>query len=406
MKLKFYASVFFISLLFSNCTTRQTLSFAGWEHDWMEQVKSDLRKEDTQWAPAYSKLIADADKALSEGVYSVTFKKMVPPSGSKNDYMSMGPYWWPDPEKPDGLPYIRRDGEVNPERDELDSPQLSRMINAVKTLSLAWYFSDNKAYADKAAELIRVWFLNPKTLMNPHLNYGQSIPGRTDGRFIGIIDGRSFAVLVDAITLLETSGSLSDDEEEKLRAWFEMYYVWLTESEFGKEEEDYINNHSVAFDVQAGSIAYFLGKEDYVKKKAAEVPERRIGHMIESDGSQPHELIRTRAYSYSVSNLSNFFDIGIVGRKVGVDIFSVENSKGGSLKKALDYLIGYLGRESDWPYEQISSWEQTENNLGLLIRRASVIYDSEEYLNIWNQHFQQRLNNHWKLLVEPELKTK
>src|SRR5690606_33062940 len=98
-------------------------------------------------------------------------------------------------------------------RDELDSPQLSRMINAVKTLSLAWYFSDNKAYADKAAELIRVWFLNPKTLMNPHLNYGQSIPGRTDGRFIGIIDGRSFAVLVDAITLLETSGSLSDDEE-------------------------------------------------------------------------------------------------------------------------------------------------------------------------------------------------
>jgi hypothetical protein len=59
---------------------------------------------------------------------------MVPPSGSKNDYMSMGPYWWPDPEKPDGLPYIRRDGEVNPERDNLDSPQLSKMINAVRTL--------------------------------------------------------------------------------------------------------------------------------------------------------------------------------------------------------------------------------------------------------------------------------
>ncbi len=316
--------------------------------------------------------------------------------------MSMGPYWWPDPEKPDGLPYIRRDGEVNPERNELDSPQLSRMINAVKTLSLAWYFSDNDAYSDKAGELLRVWFLNPETLMNPHLNYGQSIPGRTEGRFIGIIDGRSFAVLVDAISLLESSGSITDFEKEKLRAWFEMYFIWLTEGEFGKEEEDYINNHSVAFDVQAGAIAYFLGKDDYVERKAAEVPARRIEHMIEADGSQPHELIRTRAYSYSVSNLSNFFDIGTIGLKAGVDIFNVENSKGGSLKKALDYLIGFVGRESDWPYEQISSWEQTENNLGLLIRKASVIYESNEYKNIWNQQFQQRLDNHWKLLVEPE----
>ncbi|HZH73973.1 MAG TPA: hypothetical protein VFD91_15865, partial [Mariniphaga sp.] len=80
----------------------------------------------------------------------------------------------------------------------------------------------------------------------------------------------------------------------------------------------------------------------------------------------------------------------------------LENSKGGSLKKALDYLLGFIGRESDWPYEQISSWKQTENNLGLLVRKASVIYESNEYNNIWNQQFQHRLDNHWKLLVEPE----
>jgi hypothetical protein len=50
--------------------------------------------------------------------------------------------------------------------------------------------------------------------MNPHLNYGQSIPGRTEGRFIGIIDGRSFAVLVDAIALLETSGALTRKKKQ------------------------------------------------------------------------------------------------------------------------------------------------------------------------------------------------
>jgi hypothetical protein len=277
------------------------------------------------------------------------------------------------------------------------------MINAVRNLSLGWFFSGNEEYAEKAAELLRVWFLDPETLMNPHLNYGQSIPGRTEGRFIGIIDGRSFAELVDAIALLETSGSLTEEEITGLRNWFEKYFTWLTTSEFGKEEDDYKNNHSVAYDVQACGIAYFLGREDYVRQKVGEVPQRRIDPMIEADGSQPHELIRTKAYGYSVSNLRNFFDTGELGLKVGVDIFSYTNPKGGSLKKALDYLIGFIGREQDWPYEQISGWESTENNLGLLVRRAAHIYENQDYQNLWENTFSERLKNDWRLLVEPEL---
>ena len=403
MKFKKYLVVLTLSLLLYSCSTEKEVRLAGWDIRWMNQVKQELNSGNSNWHPAFEQLLADADKALHEGVYSVTFKNMVPPSGSKNDYMSMGPYWWPDPEKPDGLPYIRRDGEVNPERNNLDSPQLSKMINAVRTLSLAWYFSGKQEYANKAAELLRVWFLIPETLMNPHMNYGQAIPGRTDGRFIGIIDGRSFAVLVDAIALLETSGSMTDFETEKLRAWFELYFVWLTESEFGKEEDNYINNHSVAYDLQAGAIGFFLGKEEYVKTKTAAIPQRRILPMIEEDGSQPHELIRTRAFGYSVSNLGNFFEAGEIGLKVGVDIFRYESSRGGSLQKALDYLINYIGRENEWPYEQISSWRQTENNLGLMVRKASYIYGNEEYKDLWERYFYDRLNTHWKLLVEPEL---
>jgi hypothetical protein len=240
--------------------------------------------------------------------------------------------------------------------------------------------------------------------MNPHLKYGQAIPGITDGRFIGIIDGRSFAVLVDAIALLETSGEITDDESSGIRAWFEEYLRWLTESEFGKEEDNYRNNHSVAYDVQACGIAYFLGKDDYVKTKVGEMPSRRIDTMIEPDGSQPHELLRTRAFSYSVGNLRNFFDAGSIGLKVGVDIFHYENPKDGSLKKALDYLVAYIGQEEehDWPYEQISNWQSTEDNLGLLIRKAAYIYKSDEYNDLWKESFSERLNDDWKLLVEPE----
>lgn len=375
----------------------------GWNYSWMNEVKESLHNSKSDFRPAYEQLISEADEAMAKGVYSVTYKDMVPPSGSKHDYMSMGPYWWPDPDKSDGLPYIRRDGEVNPERDNLDSPQKNRMISGVRTLTLAWYFSDNIKYAEKAARLLDVWFLDPETLMNPHLKYGQSIPGRTEGRFIGIIDTRSLAVLVDAIAILETSGVLTLKHQNGLRAWFKEYFKWLTESEFGKEEEDYINNHSVAYDVQACGIAYFLGKDNYVSTKIREVPHRRIDLMIEADGSQPHELIRTMAFGYSVSNLRNFFDVGIIGLKEDIDVFHYINPKGGSLKKALDYLIGYIGRERDWPFEQISGWDNTENRLGLLIRKAAWIYKDEKYQKLWEDTFEERMNDDWSLLVFPEL---
>jgi hypothetical protein len=39
--------------------------------------------------------------------------------------MSLAPYWWPDPKSPNGLPYIRRDGERNPEIKQItDHAQL------------------------------------------------------------------------------------------------------------------------------------------------------------------------------------------------------------------------------------------------------------------------------------------
>ncbi|HKK10967.1 MAG TPA: BNR-4 repeat-containing protein [Bacteroidales bacterium] len=382
------------------------IRLGGWDLNWMEKVKNNLNYGDPYFLPAYKQLIKDADEALIGGVYSVTFKEMVPPSGNKHDYLSMGPYWWPDPEKEDGLPYIRRDGEVNPERDKLDSSQKNKMINAVRSLTLAWYFSEEEKYAEKSAELLRVWFLDEETLMNPHLEYGQFIPGRTPGRFIGLIDMASLHTLVDAIALLETSEVMSKDEKEGIRSWFERYFRWLIESSHGKQEDDYKNNHSVAYDLQSSGIAYYIGDDDFVARKVRELPRRRIDPMIEEDGRQPHELIRTKAFGYSVSNLGNLFRVGEKGLNVGVDVFDYKNVKGGSMQKALDYLIQYVGREEDWPYEQISGWEHTEDNLGMIVRKAARIYEDEKYRKLWKDTFYDRLKTDWSLLVIPEMETK
>ena len=70
---------------------------------------------------------------------------VTPPSGDKRDYMSMGPYWWPDPNKKDGLPYIRKDGRINPESKQMEAgTYLKKTCSALQALGYASYYSGDE----------------------------------------------------------------------------------------------------------------------------------------------------------------------------------------------------------------------------------------------------------------------
>ena len=148
--------------------------------------------KNSEKAAALKKLLKDADKVVQEGVlYSVMHKKQTPPSGDKHDYMSQAPYWWPDPTKKDGLPYIKKDGLKNPElKDIPDTDEMDDMEDDAETTALAYFFSKDERYAAHAARLIKTWFLDKETRQNPNLNFSQGIPGINKGRGIGIIESR------------------------------------------------------------------------------------------------------------------------------------------------------------------------------------------------------------------------
>ena len=177
-----------------------------WDKAHLERVKQSLHQP--YFSAAYQELITDAERTLDAQPLSVMMKEKTPGSGDKHDYMSQARYFWPDPTKPDGLPYISRDGESNPELNKLDRNRLGATAQRVTTLALAWYFSGDEKYAQKATELIRVWFFNKDTRMNPNLEYAQMIPGHNNnkGRCYGVIDTYSFVEMLDAVQLLEEIG--------------------------------------------------------------------------------------------------------------------------------------------------------------------------------------------------------
>jgi hypothetical protein len=314
-----------------------------------------LQAGDARLRAALERLVKDADSKLSKGPFSVTDKSVLPPGGDKHDYRSLGPYWWPNPARPDGLPYIRKDGKVNPERSQIgDAARFKAMQETVITLARAWYFTGRERYAAHAARLLRTWYLSPATRMNPHMNYAQAIPGRCEGRGIGIVDAAGQPMLIDAVGMLQNSETWTDRDQRGLVAWFDELLHWMTTSKNGRDEDRTRNNHATQYDVQVASYALFVGKPGTAREVLQAVGRRRIDTQIEPDGSQPHELRRTKSWDYSCFSTRSFVNLAELARHVDVDLWAYETNDR-SIDKAIVYLLPFASGQSTWSHTQITS---------------------------------------------------
>jgi len=325
-------------------------------------ARARLAAGDTMLAPAYARLLDDAKSALTLGPWAVTDKKGIAPSGDKHDYMSFGPYWWPDSTKPNGLPYIRRDGQVNPgsRGAESNSPSFQKMAGTVSTLALAYYFSRDETYARRASLLLRTWFIDSATRMNPNLRYGQAIPGVTDGRGIGLIDTRELSSLADAVGLLGASSAWPTSDDRAMHEWAREFLRWMRTSPQGREEANATNNHGSWYDVQIVALAYFTGDSALAEETLRTSTTRRIEQQILPDGRQPRELERTRSLSYSEFNLEALTRLAELARFTPVDLWHHAPAEGGGIGAALRYLAPYVDGTRAWAGEQITPADPLE----------------------------------------------
>jgi hypothetical protein len=374
------------------------------------RLKSLRTAEDEESGAALGRLIADASQYLNVEPYTVMNKKVTPPSNDKHDYMSLSIYNWPNPDTADGLPYVTRDGYVNPEVNDYDRPLKTAMCTAVEALTLAYVATAEDKWAAKAIELLDVWFLRPDTRMNPNMWYAQYIPGNggfdrparypavyvpgVEGKgvyvaFGGVIEGIRFIPLVNVIPLLEDCPLWEKEMSIGLRSWFKEYLHWLLDSQHGKDEAGCLNNHGSWYCNQIVAYASFVGETQIVTQFLENQVKERISMQIEPDGSQPQELVRAGAYHYVTFALTSFFNLAYLAGKQGIDLWNYTTSDGRGLRQGLDWFMPYIKHPDSWPYRSVESFDSLMPETAPVLYMAYEAYKDPVYLELMHklEHF-------------------
>ena len=313
-----------------------------------------VRKQLTVRPAAYAELLAMAEGYLASPGYAVTDKKCPPPGGSLHDYASLSKYYWPNPDTPDHLPWIVRDGIRNPAADDYDFPRFLEFCLAVTTLAGAAKLTGERKYAVRAADLLRRWFLNPATRMNPDLNHAQFSPGNFPASPSGVIDFHFFCELLEAVRLLGLGDGWGSEDREGLRNWFREFSLCVSTSPLTRREESARNNHGTWYDLLYVSIALFTGDRQGVLRQFREHSIPRLDSQIDANAAMPFEEERTLSLTYCYFNLLGWSWLAGLGKTLGIDLWHHKNRHGATLRQVcLRLLPAFLGKVP-WKGRQIA----------------------------------------------------
>jgi|SRR5665213_3296542 len=343
-------------------------------------------------APAFDVAAIDHDRILAaaatamnlEPVTLTTFRAKLS-DGGPNDFYSNGDYWWPNPSTTNGLPYVQRDGQTNPENFTAHRQAVRQLSDAVAALGAACKITGDDRYARKSATLLRVFFLDEKTRMNPSLQYAQAIPGVSQGRGIGIIDTLHLIEVPKAIVAMEKSPAFPPEVLSGMKQWFADYTAWMTTSRNGHDEANAGNNHAVAYWLQVAVFAQFTGDEKNLAECRRRFTEVFVPKQMADDGSFPAELWRTKPYGYSIFQLDNMVTLCQVLSTPQNDLWNFTLPDGRTIHKAVEFLYPFLADKSKWPRQpDVQAWDGwPARQPGLLF--AGLAFNDQKYLDLWKK---------------------
>ena len=346
----------------------------------LREAFQNKSKENDPGARALAgKIINEADKALSHQPFTVatnTQKIRIIRGQDPHDYFSLAPYFWPDPNKPDGIPYLHKDGIRNPEKDLVsDNLEISRMVAAVRSLALAYHLTADEKYAAAASRFLRCFFLDPSTRMNPNMEHAQAIMGINSGRGSGMIDVFCLSYLPDCITLISSSPSWSREDDVGMTRWWSDYAKWLRESPKGITESKNPNNHGFYYDFQLSCVLIGSGHPEEAKNHLLGHLSKRLDQQINPSGEMPREEARPTSWHYCNYAVTGICYACLVAHSLGIDVWQHESPEGGgSIRKAMSFLIPFIDHREKWKFSEIGPYK-TSSCQGWLAIGSAVYAD-------------------------------
>ena len=334
------------------------------------------------------RIMRAANSYLNEKPVTVTASHSPRSAGGPHDFYSEGDYWWPDPKNPGG-PYIRRDGETNPDNFTAHREAMVRLSLQVPALTAAWKITRDaafrKKYAAKVSEHLRAWFVDEATKMNPNLEYAQAISGVNKGRGIGIIDTIHLVEVARSADLLEKGKALDAATANGVRTWFTQYVEWMTTSKNGAEERDAKNNHGSCWVIQVAEFATYIGNAkwtDWCRERFRKV---LIPDQVAADGSLPLELARTKPYSYALFDMDILSAICQILSRPGDSLWAFTTPDGRGMKKVIGYMFPFIEDKKKWPLKP-----DVEYFDDFPVRQPSLLfgglaYDQTQWIALWKR---------------------
>jgi hypothetical protein len=332
-----------------------------------------------------SRVIGDADAYLKEAPQTIMSWHSDRSPGGPHDYFSEGDYWWPNPKDSNG-PYIRRDGQSNPENFVAHREALIRLSLIVPALVIAWKLTGKRAYAARAREHLVSWFVAPATRMNPNLQYAQAIKGISKGRGTGIIDTIHLVEVTKAAKLIQAVDVWSSPSEyDSVQAWFREYLDWMATSKNGIEERDAKNNHGSCWVLQAAAFSAFVADREKLQFCAERFKNDLIPEQVAENGSLPLELARTKPYSYSLFDMDILSGICQIISAEGTDLWKFSTGDGRSMQKVIAYMVPFIEDKRKWPKPP-----DVEYFNDLPVRQPSLLfggiaYGKPQWIDIWKR---------------------
>ena len=169
------------------------------------------------------------------------------------------------------------------------------MMTNLTLNALAYFYSGNHDFAEKAARIARVWFVDRETAQSPNMNYAQ-FSKRPEKAHFGVIATKDLAYTFDALWLITPTKFWTDHDDRLLQNWCSDYLSWLDKSNERKSP----NNHGWYYLTQYLAVAKCAGRPDNfsLNKLNVHVLKFVTEDYITPDGVFTLEAERSRGVHY------------------------------------------------------------------------------------------------------------